>query len=165
MNNREIIIGLVQQSNTADIEANKQKLGANIAECVTKGAELVVLQELHDSLYFCQTEDVNLFELAETIPGTSTGFYGELAKKHKIVLVCSLFEKRAAGLYHNTAVVFEKTALLPGNTGRCTSLMTRGFTKSFILHPEILVLLPFKRLSVNWVYWFVGISGTPKPPA
>lgn len=107
-------VGLIQQTCTADVEANKQKLAKNIADVAAKGAQLVVLQELHNSLYFCQVEQVENFDLAEPIPGTSTDFYGELARQHGIVLVTSLFERRAAGLYHNTAVVFEKDGCIAG---------------------------------------------------
>ena len=102
-------IGIIQQTCTGQPEENKKKLAANIADVAARGAELVVLQELHNSLYFCQTENTALFDLAEPIPGPSTEFYGTLARQHGIVLVTSLFERRAAGLYHNTAVVFEKT--------------------------------------------------------
>ena len=86
-------------------------LAKSIEACAAHGAQLIVLQELHNSLYFCQTENTQLFDLAETIPGPSTGFYSELAAANKIVLVTSLFEKRAPGLYHNTAVVFAVAAL------------------------------------------------------
>ena len=89
-------------------------MASNIAICAAKGAKLIVLQELHNSLYFCQTEDPALFDLAEMIPGSSTKFYSDLALKHEIVLVTSLFEKRSAGLYHNTAVVFEKDGSIAG---------------------------------------------------
>src|SRR5665647_2293135 len=106
--------GLIQQANSADIEANKSKLASNIAWCADQGAELIVLQELHNSLYFCQTENTALFDLAETIPGCSTNFYSQLAKKHEVVLVTSLFEKRSSGLYHNTAVVFENDGSIAG---------------------------------------------------
>ena len=105
MTKNKLHIGLVQQQNTGNTDENLSKLAANIADCARQGAELVVLQELHNSLYFCQVEDVNLFDLAEPIPGPSTQFYGELAQKHQVVLVTSLFEKRASGIYHNTAVV------------------------------------------------------------
>ena len=105
---RELKIGILQQHNIADTKKNIERLAENITDLAQRGAELVVLQELHNSLYFCQTEDVNNFDLAEPIPGPSTDFYGELARKLGIVLVTSLFEKRAAGLYHNTAVVIEK---------------------------------------------------------
>jgi N-carbamoylputrescine amidase len=107
-------VGLVQQANTADISANIAKLKANIIRCAQDGAELVVLQELHNGLYFCQTEDTNLFDLAETIPGASTDIFGALAKELSIVLVLSLFEKRAPGLYHNTAVVIERDGSIAG---------------------------------------------------
>lgn len=111
---RELKIGIVQQHNVADMKNNIERLAERITDLAQRGAELVVLQELHNSLYFCQTEDVNNFDLAEPIPGPSTDFYGELARKLGIVLVTSLFEKRAAGLYHNTAVVIEKDGTIAG---------------------------------------------------
>ena len=111
---RTIKVGLVQQANGADLKKNLLNLANNIAVCASQGAQLIVLQELHNSLYFCQTEDVDTFDLAETIPGPSTGFYGELAAKYKVVLVTSLFEKRAPGLYHNTAVVFDTDGTIAG---------------------------------------------------
>ena len=107
-------VGLIQQSNGSDIEKNIEKLKQNIRHCASKGAQLIVLQELHNSLYFCQTEDTSVFNLAETIPGASTEQFGELAKELNIVLVLSLFEKRAPGLYHNTAVVIEKDGSIAG---------------------------------------------------
>lgn len=107
-------VGLVQQSNTENIQHNKAKLEHNIRELAEKGAQLVVLQELHNSLYFCQTEDVDKFDLAEPIPGPSTEFYSKIAAECNIVLVTSLFERRAAGVYHNTAVVFEKDGTVAG---------------------------------------------------
>jgi len=106
--------GLIQQANSSDFAANKTKLASGIAWCAQNGAKLIVLQELHNSLYFCQTENTALFNLAETIPGSSTVFYSHLAKKYEVVLVTSLFEKRSAGLYHNTAVVFEKDGSIAG---------------------------------------------------
>lgn len=111
---RELKIGILQQHNIADTKKNIERLAENITDLAQRGAELVVLQELHNSLYFCQTEDVNNFDLAEPIPGPSTDFYGELARKLGIVLVTSLFEKRATGLYHNTAVVIEKDGTIAG---------------------------------------------------
>ena len=107
-------IGIIQQHNTADIQENMQRLATKIGELAKDGAELVVLQELHNGLYFCQVEDVDNFNFAEPIPGPSTDFYGQLAKEHHIVLVTSLFERRAAGLYHNTAVVFERDGSMAG---------------------------------------------------
>ena len=96
------------------VEENKKRLAERIEEAAKQGAELVVLQELHNSLYFCQVESTDNFDLAETVPGPSTEFYGALAKRLGIVLVTSLFERRAAGLYHNTAVVFEKDGTMAG---------------------------------------------------
>ena len=107
-------MGLIQQKNTADRAANVEKLKANIRKAAGEGAELIVLQELHNGLYFCQTEDTSMFDLAETIPGPSTETFGALAKELDIVLVLSLFEKRAPGLYHNTAVVLEKDGTIAG---------------------------------------------------
>ena len=107
-------IGLVQQANTADIQGNIERLKANIRRAASEGAELVVLQELHNGLYFCQTEDTRLFDLAEPIPGPSTETLGELARELGIVLVLSLFERRAPGLYHNTAVVLERDGSIAG---------------------------------------------------
>lgn len=107
-------VGLVQQKNTADIPANIQKLQDNIWKAAAMGAELVVLQELHNGLYFCQTENTELFNQAEPIPGPSTETFGKLAKELGIVLVLSLFERRAPGLYHNTAVVLEKDGSIAG---------------------------------------------------
>lgn len=107
-------VALIQQSNTNDIVQNIAKLKENITTCARRGAELVVLQELHNGLYFCQTEDPALFDLAETIPGNSTEIFGAIAKELNIVLVLSLFEKRAPGLYHNTAVVMERDGSIAG---------------------------------------------------
>lgn len=107
-------VGLVQQSNTHDVARNKEKLEQNIRACAANGAELVVLQELHNGLYFCQTEDPRIFDQAEPVPGLSTGRFGALANELGIVIVLSLFEKRAPGLYHNTAVVLEKDGSIAG---------------------------------------------------
>ena len=111
---KEIKIGFLQQHNVADPAVNIQRLAKGIADLAARGAQLIVLQELHNSLYFCQVEDVNNFDFAEPIPGPSTGFYGELAKQYGVVIVTSLFEKRALGLYHNTAVVIEKDGTIAG---------------------------------------------------
>ena len=105
---------LIQQHNVADTQDNIRRLTNSIKDAADQGAQLVVLQELHNSLYFCQTEDVNQFDLAEPIPGPSTDYYAQLAKEQGIVLVTSLFERRAAGLYHNTAVVFDKDGTIAG---------------------------------------------------
>lgn len=107
-------VGLVQQANTADRAANIEKLQRHIRQAAAEGAELVVLQELHNGLYFCQTEDTSFFDQAEPIPGPSTELFGALAKELGIVLVLSLFERRAPGLYHNTAVVLERDGSIAG---------------------------------------------------
>ncbi|WP_276793572.1 carbon-nitrogen hydrolase [Segatella oulorum] len=111
---KEIKIGFLQQQNTAVPEDNMQRLSKGIADLAKQGAQLIVLQELHNSLYFCQVEDVNNFDWAESIPGPSTQFYGQLAKQFGVVIVTSLFEKRAPGLYHNTAVVIESDGTIAG---------------------------------------------------
>lgn len=106
--------GIIQLHCTEDVQANRQRLTESIAHAAEMGAELVVLQELHDSLYFCQTENTENFNLAVSIPGPVTNLYASIAKRHQVVLVTSLFEKRTAGLYHNTAVVFEKDGTIAG---------------------------------------------------
>lgn len=111
---RKLKVGVIQQANVPDLRTNLMNLAEKITTLAKEGAQLVVLQELHNSLYFCQTEETALFDLAETIPGPSTGFYSELAANNKIVLVTSLFEKRAPGLYHNTAVVFDADGSIAG---------------------------------------------------
>ena len=107
-------IGIIQQTCTADMAQNRAKLARNIADVAQRGAQLVVLQELHNSLYFCQVEDTENFSLAEPIPGPSTEFFGQLARQYKVVIVTSLFERRAPGLYHNTAVVLESDGSIAG---------------------------------------------------
>ena len=111
---KELKIGFLQQHNVSDASVNIQRLSEGIADLATRGAQLIILQELHNSLYFCQVEDVNNFDLAEPIPGPSTDLYGELARQFGVVIVTSLFEKRAPGLYHNTAVVIEKDGTITG---------------------------------------------------
>lgn len=110
----ELKVGFIQQHNTNDINDNKSRLAAKIRSLAHEGAQLIVLQELHNGLYFCQTEDVGKFDLAENIPGPSTDFFGQLAKECGVVIVTSLFERRAAGLYHNTAVVIECDGSIAG---------------------------------------------------
>ena len=107
-------VGIIQQANSSDINNNINKLQDKIRALAKEGAELIVMQELHNGLYFCQTEDPDIFEQAETIPGPSTNLFSNLAKELKVVIVLSLFEKRAAGLYHNTAVVLERDGSIAG---------------------------------------------------
>lgn len=111
---RILKVGLIQQANTADRSDNKRRLREAIRRVASEGAELVVLQELHNGLYFCLREDVDTFDEAESIPGESTREFGELARELGIVLVLSLFERRAAGLYHNTSVVLERDGSIAG---------------------------------------------------
>ena len=111
---KKICVGIVQQANTDNIKENMQRLKAGIEACARQGAQLVVLQELHNTLYFCQTESTACFDLAESIPGASTDFYGDIARAAGVVLVTSLFERRTAGVYHNTAVVFERDGSIAG---------------------------------------------------
>ena len=111
---KELKIGILQQHNVTSRETNMTRLAEGIVDLARRGAELIVLQELHNSLYFCQTEDVSLFDLAEPIPGPSTHFFGDLAKALGVVIITSLFEKRAPGLYHNTAVVIERDGSIAG---------------------------------------------------
>ena len=111
---KKIRVGIVQQANTDNIKENMQRLKAGIESCARQGAQLVVLQELHNTLYFCQTENTECFDLAENIPGASTDFYGDIARAAGVVLATSLFERRTAGVYHNTAVVFERDGSIAG---------------------------------------------------
>lgn len=111
---RKISVGIIQQANATDIAYNRKRLAAKIIDLAQRGAQLVVLQELHDSLYFCQTESTDNFDIAEPIPGAATEFYSRVASQAGVVLVTSLFERRAAGLYHNTAVVFERDGSIAG---------------------------------------------------
>ena len=153
-------IGIIQQSCTSDVQANKEKLARNIAEVAAQGAQLVVLQELHNSLYFCQVEDVDNCNLAEPIPGPSTTFYGELARRHGIVLVTSLFERRAAGLYHNTAVVFEKDGSIAGRYRKMHIPDDPAYYEKFYFTPGDLGFHPIDtsvgRLGVQvcWDQWY-----------
>ena len=153
-------VGIVQQSCTADVEANKQKLAANIATLAAQGAQLVVLQELHNSLYFCQVESTDLFDLAEPIPGPSTEFYGRIAQQHGIVLVTSLFERRAAGVYHNTAVVLEKDGTIAGKYRKMHIPDDPAYYEKFYFTPGDLGFHPIDtsvgRLGVQvcWDQWY-----------
>lgn len=107
-------VALIQLTCSADVKENRRRQAEHIHATACKGAELVVLQELHDSLYFCQTESVDNFEYAQPVPGEATAYYGKVAREAGVVLVASLFERRASGLYHNTAVVFERDGSIAG---------------------------------------------------
>lgn len=153
-------IGIIQQHNTADRDDNRQRLAEGIKNLAQQGAELVVLQELHNSLYFCLEEDVNSFELAEPIPGPSTTFFGQLAKECGVVLVTSLFERRAPGLYHNTAVVLEKDGTIAGKYRKMHIPDDPGYYEKFYFTPGDLGFKPIQtsvgRLGVLvcWDQWY-----------
>lgn len=153
-------IGIIQQHNTADIADNKSRLAVKIADLAKAGAELIVLQELHNGLYFCQVEDVNNFDLAETIPGPSTAFFGELAKEYGVVIVTSLFERRAPGLYHNTAVVLEKDGDIAGIYRKMHIPDDPGYYEKFYFTPGDLGFKPIETslgklgVLVCWDQWY-----------
>lgn len=153
-------IGLIQQANTLDIKSNIQKLKNNIKEAAKQGAELIVLQELHNSLYFCQVEDTNIFDLAETIPGPSTDDFGALAKELGVVIVLSLFERRAPGLYHNTAVVMEKDGTIAGKYRKMHIPDDPAYYEKFYFTPGDLGFEPINTsvgklgVLVCWDQWY-----------
>jgi len=153
-------IAIIQQSNTADIAENINKLEKNIREVVSLGAELVVLQELHNGLYFCQTEDVAVFDQAETIPGISTERFGKLAAELGVVIVLSLFERRTAGLYHNTAVVLEKDGTIAGIYRKMHIPDDPAYYEKFYFTPGDLGFEPIKTsvgklgVMVCWDQWY-----------
>ena len=153
-------VGLVQQSVGADVEANKKKLIANITECAKQGAQLVVLQELRNTPYFCQVENVDNFDLAEPIPGASTELYSAVAKQLNIVLVTSLFEKRATGLYHNTAVVFDTDGTIAGTYRKMHIPDDPAYYEKFYFTPGDLGFEPIKTsvgtlgVLVCWDQWY-----------
>lgn len=152
--------GIIQQHNTADIQDNRQRLAESIRSLAKQGAELIVLQELHNSQYFCQTENVDLFDLAETIPGPSTDFFGALARELQVVIVTSLFERRAPGLYHNTAVVLEKDGSIAGKYRKMHIPDDPAYYEKFYFTPGDLGFHPIQtsvgRLGVLvcWDQWY-----------
>ena len=153
-------VALIQQSNTADRQVNLASLSQNIIESAKKGAELIVLQELHNGLYFCQTENPEIFDEAESIPGFSTEYFGKLAKEHNIVLVLSLFEKRAPGLYHNTAVVIEKDGSIAGKYRKMHIPDDPAYYEKFYFTPGDLGFAPIQTsigklgVLVCWDQWY-----------
>ena len=153
-------IGIIQQHNTADIANNKSRLAEKIRKLAQQGAELIVLQELHNGLYFCKIEDVNLFNQAEAIPGPSTEFFGALAKELQVVIVTSLFERRSTGLYHNTAVVLEKDGTIAGKYRKMHIPDDPGYYEKFYFTPGDLGFQPIDtsvgRLGVLvcWDQWY-----------
>lgn len=157
---KKIKIGFLQQHNVADQQLNITRLASGIANLAEHGAQLIVLQELHNSLYFCQTENVNLFDLAEPIPGQSTNFYGELARQYGVVIVTSLFERRAAGLYHNTAVVIEKDGTIAGKYRKMHIPDDPAYYEKFYFTPGDLGFHPIETslgklgVLVCWDQWY-----------
>lgn len=157
---KKIKIGFLQQHNVADQQLNITRLASGIANLAKHGAQLIVLQELHNSLYFCQTENVNLFDLAEPIPGPSTNFYGELARQYGVVIVTSLFERRAAGLYHNTAVVIEKDGTIAGKYRKMHIPDDPAYYEKFYFTPGDLGFHPIETslgklgVLVCWDQWY-----------
>ena len=155
-----IRIGIIQASRTADVEANRKYLIEQIESLAKQGADLVVLQELHDSLYFCQVESTDNFDLATTIPGPVTDIYSQVAAKNKIVLVTSLFETRAAGLYHNTAVVFDTDGSMAGKYRKMHIPDDPAYYEKFYFTPGDLSFTPIDtslgRLGVLvcWDQWY-----------
>ena len=157
---KELKIGFLQQHNTADTKDNILRLAEGISDLAKRGAQLIVLQELHNSLYFCQTEDVNNFDLAEPIPGPSTKFFGDLARQFGVVIVTSLFEKRAPGLYHNTAVVLERDGSIAGTYRKMHIPDDPAYYEKFYFTPGDLGFHPIQtsvgRLGVLvcWDQWY-----------
>ena len=153
-------VGIVQQSNTRDIQKNIEKSLNGIAACKQQGAELVVLQELHCGIYFCQAEETEMFDLAEAIPSNTTQLFSEAAKKHEVVLVTSLFEKRAPGLYHNTAVVFEKDGSIVGKYRKMHIPDDPAYYEKFYFTPGDLGFKPIQTsvgklgVLVCWDQWY-----------
>ena len=157
---RELKIGIIQQHNIADTKNNMARLSKNIESLARDGAQLIILQELHNSLYFCQVEDVNNFNLAEPIPGPSTDFYGKLAKENNVVIVTSLFEKRTPGLYHNTAVVIEKNGTIAGKYRKMHIPDDPAYYEKFYFTPGDIGFKPIETsigklgVLVCWDQWY-----------
>lgn len=153
-------IGIIQQANSSDREQNVTRIDQKIRQLSRDGAELIVLQELHNGLYFCQTEDVALFDQAEPIPGPSTEHFGALAKECGVVLVLSLFEKRATGLYHNTAVVMEKDGSIAGKYRKMHIPDDPAYYEKFYFTPGDLGFTPIQTsvgklgVLVCWDQWY-----------
>ena len=153
-------VGMVQQSCSADIRSNIEKLEKNIRSCAEMGAQLVILQELHNSVYFCQTENASLCDLAEPVPGPSTEKFGALARELGIVLVLSLFERRTAGIYHNTAVVLEQDGSIAGKYRKMHIPDDPGYYEKFYFTPGDLGFMPVETsvgtigVLVCWDQWY-----------
>ena len=160
MVNHQLQVGLIQQQNTADSIDNRQRLTQKITQLAHQGCQLIVLQELHETLYFCQTEQVDLFDLAEPIPGPASNHYSQLAKQLGIVLVTSLFEKRSAGLYHNTAVIFDTDGHMAGTYRKMHIPDDPAYYEKFYFTPGDLGFQPIETslgklgVLVCWDQWY-----------
>ncbi|WP_297250180.1 carbon-nitrogen hydrolase [uncultured Prevotella sp.] len=156
----ELRIGILQQQKSADVKANIKAIEEEVTDLARRGAKLIILSELHNSLYFCQVEDVNNFDLAETIPGPSTDFYGGLAKRLGVVMVISLFERRAPGLYHNTAVVIESDGTIAGKYRKMHIPDDPAYYEKFYFTPGDLGFHPIQTsvgklgVLVCWDQWY-----------
>lgn len=156
----KIKVGFIQQHNTNDINDNMQRLKKGIEQLAKQGAQLIVLQELHNSLYFCQIETVDNFDLAEPIPGPSTAFFSNIAAANNVVIVTSLFEKRAAGLYHNTSVVIEKDGSIAGKYRKMHIPDDPAYYEKFYFTPGDLGFVPIQTslgklgILVCWDQWY-----------
>ena len=156
----KIKVGFIQQHNTNDINDNMQRLKKGIEQLAKQGAQLIVLQELHNSLYFCQIETVDNFDLAEPIPGPSTAFFSNIAAANNVVIVTSLFEKRAAGLYHNTSVVIEKDGSIAGKYRKMHIPDDPAYYEKFYFTPGDLGFAPIQTslgklgILVCWDQWY-----------
>ena len=153
-------IGIIQQNNNESINDNRNRISAKISKLKQQGAQLVVLQELHDSLYFCQEENVDNFDIAEPIPGEATAFYSQIAKDLSLVLVTSMFERRAKGLYHNTAVVFEADGTIAGKYRKMHIPDDPAYYEKFYFTPGDLGFKPINTslgklgVLVCWDQWY-----------
>ncbi len=160
MTRKTLPVALIQETNHGDADANLAVIESRVADAAKSGAKLVLLQELHNGKYFCQQESVDEFDLAEKIPGPSTERLGQLAKQHGLVLVSSLFEKRATGLYHNTAVVFDADGSTAGKYRKMHIPDDPGFYEKFYFTPGDLGFTPIDtslgRLGVLvcWDQWY-----------
>lgn len=156
----KIKVGFIQQHNTNDINDNMLRLKKGIEQLAKQGAQLIVLQELHNSLYFCQIETVDNFDLSEPIPGPSTAFFSEIAAANNVVIVTSLFEKRAAGLYHNTSVVIEKDGSIAGKYRKMHIPDDPAYYEKFYFTPGDLGFVPIQTslgklgILVCWDQWY-----------
>ena len=153
-------IGIIQQANSNDRQENISRLQSKVRKLAAQGAALIVMQELHNGLYFCQTEEIDVFDQAETIPGPSTHSFGELSRELSVVIILSLFERRAPGLYHNTAVVIEKDGTIAGKYRKMHIPDDPAYYEKFYFTPGDMGFHPIDTsvgrlgLLVCWDQWY-----------